>query len=1075
MKRKFLSAVVMGTLLATSGGVFTSCSDNDDDYKHLQEQVNANNKTLEEKISALTTALTQTQSELSAAKAAITAAENQAKAAAQAAAQAQAAGNEAAAAAAEAQKAVAEAQKAAAAAQAAAAQAKADAIAEAQKMAADLKAQVDNKVESSDYAAKMKEIDGHIGFAQGKIENLEATHVAIKAQISTLQEFQKLVEELNLEVQIQDINSQITKLTGDLSKLDAQVSEFIKQYGTDKAAADQKFVEVKNELTKIGEAVAKVENGLSILSNLLSHRLTSLVFAPTNFINGIETIDFATLQYVPWTNLLADKSDGKTTSSINDGKTTAHYYANPSGILKEDILKLSVLTQDGTNTITPSTKSADSEYFTATLMEIKNGKMTINFKKNIEESLNRPSNGNKEFFMLAALKAEIKTTPEELDKGLSPFVISDWVRLSETSENPFIHNKRYDSEITENLDQQIDPHFYPYTRINDGGKDGISTTGYRYIYDYVPYNQSLDLKELVNICNKEGKSFAANDYGLAFEFNLVDYNLRNNGEEKTNQKDFAKITDGVITSQARNGEPNNRSAIGREPMIQIILRNTANKEVVDVRYMKIQWTGINSVEELGILQQVADKFDLTSCSKQYISTVGTQEMNDKIYAKLNISKEEFHRNYWLEDRVYASPEAAKNHQASHNLGHISQIYAGGSQTTWNLQWALPIEANPITKEEYEAGKAKRTVYGRYLKGTADQLEMVIFGIELDLAITKMAFNAGYNQSYWNSGSVLSNTNKDKTFQVNPSLTDDQTYGIQNFYDCQMIASILKGYNKNEGTLSTALDLVKNANSARFVFDAARIKETLGNGWYVSDNGETLKLGLATAAMIDGNNIMLFEFPRPTATEVGDPTGAAIALLGKTVPVKLVAKLCHGGEDIALGEELEYDMDHFKVNFIKPLELKLSDVADSFKDLLTGGSTVNIKNNAQIYETFGLKRPVWKLGAPVSAELQQWYGVKNITWDLNNAKTNLKKEGDNIIITNDPMASDWNVFANKYIVTASPSAENAETLTFHNNSGAHLQQTFTIAIPVYANTKWSDKLYDSTKEYVIIKVTPGDTK
>ena len=61
-------------------------------------------------------------------------------------------------------------------------------------------------------------------------------------------------------------------------------------------------------------------------------------------------------------------------------------------------------------------------------------------------------------------------------------------------------------------------------------------------------------------------------------------------KKKTNQKDFAKIDKGVISSCARNGQSNNRDAIGREPMVQVVLKNTSNKEVVDVRYFKIAWT-----------------------------------------------------------------------------------------------------------------------------------------------------------------------------------------------------------------------------------------------------------------------------------------------------------------------------------------------------------------------------------------------------------------------------------------------------------------------------------------------------
>ena len=94
--------------------------------------------------------------------------------------------------------------------------------------------------------------------------------------------------------------------------------------------------------------------------------------------------------------------------------------------------------------------------------------------------------------------------------------------------------------------------------------------------------------------------------------------------------------------------------------------------------------------------------------------------------------------------------------------------------------------------------------------------------------------------------------------------------------------------------------------------------------------------------------------------------------------------------------------------------------------------------------------------------------------MSGAKTNLKKDANNnIIITNDPLTSNWSEFNAKYILTASPSETNATSLKFENKSGAALQQAFKIAIPVYAVTKWNTKLFDSESEYVVFTVNPGD--
>lgn len=1071
MNKKYLSAALLSATLAFSVGSFTSCKDYDDDVNNLQQQIDSNQKTLDEKLASLTSAMEKANTELASAKTAAEAAKTKAEAAAAAAAAAQASGDAAGLAAAKAAQDAAAAAQAAAAANQAAAQAKIDAIAEATRLTKELKAVVDGKVDQTVYDAKMAQIDGAIALINGKISSLEAAQLAIKQQIQALETFKTLIEQMNLSQKFATLNQDIAGLKSQLTDVNSKIvdlQESNAQNSTDIATIKQQVEAIKTQLEGVAEDINKLQTGLSTLTNLLSHRLTSLVFAPSDFINGIEAINFSTLKYKAWTKLLADATDGTKETSINDGKTTAYYYANPSTVLLSDITKLSVLTQDASNTITPNTRA--TELITATVVSIDpTGKMEVNFKKNTTESFNKPGSGNKENFIVAALKADIKTTQEEINKGLSPTVISDWVRLAENAVTPFIHDKNYVLETPEDYVHSKAPHFYPYTFINNGGANAVSTTGGKYIYAQVPYTETLDLKTIANVCDKQGGTYNAPDYKLAFEFNLVNYNLQADGEELTNQKEFAKITNGVISSQSRDGQANNRSAIGREPMIQIILRNTANSEVVDVRYMKVKWVSKHINNDLGFLSSFTGNFDKNTCGKTYTGRVGTALMNDKIYAALDMSKEQFHGSTNLDHNVYLTLEDAKaGTPSTHLRGTIKEVMAEGSTTTFNLEWSLPISACPITAAEYAAGKAERVVYGRYIN-KLDASTVYTFALKYTLTVAQMSFNAGYNQSYWSPGSVLSNTNKDKVFQINPALTDDNVYGLSHYFDCQLIGNILKGYNKNSGSVTSPVDLVAGATHASFVFDAARIESVLGAGWSVANHGTTLLKGATTAAVIDGNNIRLYENPLPTISSHGKPSEEAISLLGKNVPVKLVASYCEGLTSV--------DHDYFLVNFINPLAVTVCDVEEAFKDLLTGGSTISVKDIASIKETFGLKRMVWEKGAPVPSHhiLTQWYHVENVTWDLAKAKTNLKRDGQNIIISDNNLASNWNEFASMYKITATPNEANAEKLTFHNNSGVHLQQGFTISIPVYAKTKWSATLYDSAKKYVIVRVTPGETK
>lgn len=1038
MRKRFLSVFLFGALLTASTGSFMSCKDYDDDIDGLSERIDANQKTLDDKAAALQAALDAAKQEV---------------------AQAQTA-------AAKAQESADKAAEAAAAAKEAVAQAKADAIAEAQRLVNELKSTVNGKVDQSVYDEKMSTIDATINTVNGKLNDLEDADVAIKLQIKALEDFKTAIDKLNLTTDFPQLKNDVEDLIENLGNLETQVNT----NKTDISTLKTDLGDLSDDIDELNGYIDGVCANLNLLKSLLSHRLTSLTFAPTNFVNGIEVINFATLEYTPWTNLLADETDGKTTTSINDGKTQAVYYANPSSVEKADIKGLTVLAEKATNTVT---RAGEQPIIEATIDEIVNGRMTVNLKKLTTESFKGTElseENNKETFTLIALKADIKLTAEEEEKGIEPTVVSDWARLTETSVTPYIHYTEYkDDKTTEDLENGKIPHFYPYTTIHDKeGKEAICTTDGKYIIKHLEYTETFDLNTLVGVCDKTGNLYDAKTYGLAFEFNLVDYYLQDgtNSEEKTNQKDFAKIDKGVISSCARNGQSNNRDAIGREPMVQVVLKNTSNKEVVDVRYFKIAWTAKRVDTPLGNLTDFTEKF---VCNKEYIMTVGTKDMNDKVYAVAvngGISKDEFHTLYTLDNQVYASLDDAKaGITAATNLGVIEDIVADGSTTTHNLKWTRG--SVTITEDEYEAGEATRTVYGRYYR-KSDNAETFTFSLTLTLTIDKMAFVGGYNQTYWSAGSNLVNTDANKTFQVNPALTSDANYGIKKYYDCRIIADMLKGYNLASGKLTEALNLTKGATDAEFVFDGARLKDVLGTGWTVANNGLSLMYNGVEAAAIWETYIKLAENSVPTSISHGVATTAAQKLLGKNVPVKLVATNC---------ANITVELDHFLVNFINPLEMSLGDITESFKDLLTDGSSISVDKIATIKEAFGEERIVWKDGKEYNTNwnLVQWYNVQGVTWDITNATTNLKKEGNNIIITNDVKASSWSVFTDKYKLTATPNEANAISLTFHNNSGAHIQQEFQIAIPVFVKTKWNPVLSDPEKQVVVLTVKPGNAK
>ena len=905
-----------------------------------------------------------------------------------------------------------------------------------------LQEQIDQKASLKDLEDKVAALQTDVNAAKTAAE--EAKNKAQEALDKANASGNVTSEDLNALKA--DLQAQIDKLAS-LEKLAADLAA-LKQDIAGRYAKKEALVALTQQVISMTEQVA----------SLIGKRLTSLVFAPTTYIDGIEAIKFATLSYKPWTNLLADQTDGQTEITINDGAAKAEYYVSPSTVDPNSILSLGFIANTAENI---NTKSGEVAPISVASYTLENGKLSLNLKKETTESFGGTETTK---FTIVSLKAETQLSDEEAENGVDPNVYSDWARLYESSETPYIHYAEYEGDATaedlaaDNLDtkevnEDVIPHFYPYSNLHDAeAADGVNTTDGRGIVLWIPYNKEggTDLLPLVDVCDKEGVTYDAASYDLAFEFKAVDYYLQDgtHAEEKTNQAKFIKIEGSKIYATALNGQLNNKDAIGREPLIQVVLKDTKNNKVVDVRYFKVKWTTANVVENLGTLKEFTADY---SCGEVYDNTVLTEDMNNKIYTHINISKEDFHRLYELDEAVYASLEDAKAKKAASNLGTLEDVIADGSTTTHNLKWNFGIATNAVIQSEYEAGTATRTVYGVY-RNVNDANDMYVFALVLKLNIPQMSLTKGYMQAYWNT-TDLTAANINKTFQVNPALTSDPIYGQPTYTDCQIVGDIKDGYYTKP---ENVLELVKNADEAKIIFDADRVASILGEGWTVSEDGKTLSKGLITAATIDADgNIQLFEGENPGKN--GNPTEAARALLGKDVPVKLAGTYC----------ELYDVLDNFKVNFMTPLNLKIEQPEGAFHDLRTGGSSISVKGLATVTEAFGEKRVV--LGEGAVDGLAAWYIVKDVTWDVANATTNLKVEGNNLVISNDVTATPWSEIVKIYPKMELKSDAANQQLTFNNASGTHLQKKYQIAIPVYVQTKWNPELVDGSMTYLIINV------
>ena len=860
---------------------------------------------------------------------------------------------------------------------------------------------------------------------------------------------------------------------------------------------DEVWAEIASNNSAVNEAITSVYNQVLDLNALINNNaaniqdlndqlltlhllvkgyLTSMVFAPSFYVDGIEAIPFRTLKYNPWINLAtAQEGQAQNALTLSDGTTEASYYVSPAYIDVESIESLNVLLNDAVNM-----KSRAAAEVTATVKSFANGKLTVNLKKNTTKEFG--GEGNE--FKVMALQANVNRgnlNPNTKNHELYT-VTSDWARIHEAHYLPQIHAANEKVEI---------PHLWSYV-------DAIAATEGQYIIATSDYMTPINLNDLVTVCltDVEDESTSAMirlsadeiaAYGMKFEFNLLKEYMLKVGQsvEETNQEKFATIAvdengDYIMSSCAMNGTPNNADAIGREPLVQVVLKDEVNGKFVDVNYFKIKWTAVTKNWPLGSVEEFDDpEENLFACTTEYTFKVGTEKMNAFFYTKLNKSKEEFHLIYKPEANasedadgesfiLYSDEECTK---VVDNAGTVKQVLAEGSTTTYNLVWDYT--TGEITAEEWAAKKVERTVYMKYVN-QANPAETITFSMTFVLYIEDMALAAGYVQTYWSG--ELAATNAGKMFQVNPALTSDINYGIEKYYDCRFITNLLNGYNVTGIDANDLIikDIVSaNVAGAKFIFDINRIKMTWTAQWTVSEDGTQLLYKGVPAAEITvvGKKpyIKLYEKPRPTVEAAGIPTDGAKELIGKKVPVQLVATHCSGHTTV---------LDSYLVHFIEPLAAKFNMTEGKLEDLLTGGASLDIRTAITVAEKFGLKRDViyvdenGKLAA--NQELVGWYAVEPATWDLENAKTNLNINGDDLVITEE-FATNFTAHKDKYQLEVVKNASGYPVeLKFHNFSGTHIQQAFKVQIPVYVNTKWNSKL-TAEPTYVEVTIVPGVTE
>ena len=909
-----------------------------------------------------------------------------------------------------------------------------------------------------------------------EISNINGALVNIAGQIEALQMVDEGLDNriTALETRLQgyeDVVKDLRKAQSDIATLRTDVNKCIEDIAANARnieanaqaieALDQRVTAAVQELDS---KISAVDNKVNALTICVTKRLTSIYFAPSTFVDGVECIDFASLNYIDWgtneNDWLANESPANGEENrIDNGTTTAVYYLNPSGVDEESIeggiRGLSFISNTASNI---STRGAATPVVAVKSGTIENGKLTLKLTKNTAAI-----NNSNENFTIVSLKAplseKVKTASE---KGKEINVYSDWARLTESVVRPYIHNIKTvkDGKADERAEFA---HFYRFGDIYSmysptfSGIQALNYTQYtsqsrdsktKY---FVAYNKTFDVKELTTVCDHNGNVINYESYGLKFEYNLMKcYWVLNEGNttDATNQQLYATINDGVVASTAPGVTGANRAAIGKSPVVQIVLRDTKNNAVVDVRYIMIQW--VEKDVETIVLDNI-NKQTTWDCGEIATCKIGEAELN-KLAAQLNLETvTEFSSRFTVaSDLVDASGKKIGTVDKKENgeaAGQIDNIL---------VTFETPMT---MTKELYEGGSVAYTGY-IFIQSKTEPLQYkvpVVLTATFDKS-RQLALNSAYveNANYWKGTGINRYVVANPTLEAN----DSKGYTLANgFHDTQILYNLLNAYLNGTSAPKDVENLVLNlqkadGDNARFVFDEDRVEEVLGAGWNVSADGTTLYFKRDVAATITRNGfVQLEEGPNKGKHALASDAAKMLVAYDETpateatknaVPVKIVGTLC------------DYDvvLSQFLVRFEKPIDLAWDKVAVTLKDQHSAGFTETLPWQSMIVvkEAYNRYRPIIdKLNN--DATLRSWYGYykngKNDIYPYINvaeAKLDGKKLSSYKNENGTPM------YELKYEDDAAHYGANAK-FTFFNNSGNAITKDLVITVPVTVDSKW----------------------
>ena len=714
----------------------------------------------------------------------------------------------------------------------------------------------------------------------------------------------------------------------------------------------------------------------------LSSALKSLVFDPDFYYAGIEAFDLATYKYNPATVKAVD-ADGdysKDAPTVADDAFTyapdlaATYFLNPSNAkMSNDAAKYSFIAYNKDYTRAAADYGSTFKVESADLTT--KGKVTVHAKYNGNAIKNIAENNQ-----VTVLALQYTSGDSVVTSDFAAIKASTYSKL--VLNNPTLqHVDAIPSHLYQTAQDAILNEAQIHVAWNSKGID---------LREYVNTDRTYDKDEnpTCKAWDKNAAEGLVEKSGFKYSFELVGYK---SGDNKTSQSAHAAIASNGYTlrpqmtaggKQQAYGAAQNEATIGREPLVRVILKDTVNNKIAAVGYIKV-------VIEKTVAENKAEEVDLVTVNKPYTIACGDNDIDlqkvtwaqveEQLYAKLNMSKEAFEEAYELDGGTADAKQFemattdAEALAADKKIGTVSQTTAdvAGKQTEV-IAWSIK---NQAAYAAFKAGKTTLSTYVRYVlkkdKTAANKyvyVKLTWTPSAINLKPSTTFGNENKIKSYWYAAnSAVAGTGYDEV-HGNVEVVGTKDADDEYVFD---LKNALVGNKLSVNPLTAPYADLNQELKLTFGF-------VTGKGLFASEDGTKVyaekELTHEVASLDPVNGIVTYA-NNETAKKLLNAYGHKDLKNTVTAIVAVKATIC-GNIDVPVAS------NEFNVKFLRPINVE--EATASFEDAETAGSTADIKLTFTDWRDHNFTDTKVTKGL----DYFKYYGVKKIAVDIENATTDL---------------------------------------------------------------------------------------